>query len=382
MTPNTLTQTWQSVRGKRVLVTGHTGFKGSWLSLWLKHLGAQVYGLALAPHTTPNNFTASQVQPGLAGHIEADIRDLSALERALTEIQPEVIFHLAAQALVRESYTTPRETFETNAMGTVNLLEAVRKYAVHRRGESHGCVVIVITSDKCYENREQVWGYREEDAMGGHDPYSASKGVAELIVSSYRRSFFNPAKIKDHGIKLASARAGNVIGGGDWAADRIVVDAVTHLSKNLPVPVRNPHAIRPWQHVLEPLSGYLHLAATLLDTPDSAALQKLCSGWNFGPRSGDEATVEELVTRLCQVWGQGASWQDLSNPHALHEAGILRLSIDKATWQLKWKPRWNLEQTIERTANWYRHYYATSQPHMQAACVSDIEAYMSAESTL
>jgi CDP-glucose 4,6-dehydratase len=338
-----------------------------------------VYGYALPAATNPNNCAVSQVRELLAGHVEGDVRDAAALQTAVEAARPDVIFHLAAQALVRESYAAPRETFEVNAMGTANLLEAVRKLG-------RPCIVVIVTSDKCYENREQVWGYREEDAMGGHDPYSASKGVAEVITASYRRSFFNPAKIAGHGVKLASARAGNVIGGGDWSPDRIVVDAVTHLSRSEPVPVRNPAAIRPWQHVLEPLGGYLQLAAALTSAHEPSVLAWLCSAWNFGPRAGDEATVKELVTRFCAAWdatggaaaGGGASWKDVSDPAAPHEAGILRLSIDKATWLLGWKPRWNLEQTVARTAGWYRAYYDAPSRSMRAACLADLDAYMAA----
>lgn len=357
----------EAFAGKCVLVTGHTGFKGSWLSLWLNKLGANVIGLSLAPTTTPNNFTVSEVEQSLAGHEVGDIRDYALVRRVIDEASPEIIFHLAAQAIVRESYQTPRETFETNAMGTTNLLEAVRQRA-------KPCIIVVVTSDKCYENREQVWGYREEDAMGGHDPYSASKGVTELITSSYRSSFFNPSKVKTHGVKIASARAGNVIGGGDWAKDRIVVDAVMHLSTGEPVPVRNPSAVRPWQHVLEPVSGYMALAAKMLASDEA----RWCSGWNFGPRTGDEATVEELVTRLCHAWGDG-KWRDMSDKSQPHEAGILRLSIDKATWLLGWKPTWDLSQTIERTAKWYRSYYEQPEKSTREACLSDLEAFMTSK---
>lgn len=360
----------KSFSGKRVLVTGHTGFKGSWLSLWLSRLEAQVVGLSLAPATTPNNFSVSQVKNVLAGHEEGDIRDYGLVRKIIDQVDPEIIFHLAAQAIVRESYLTPRETFETNAMGTTHLLEAVRQRA-------KPCIVVVVTSDKCYENREQVWGYREEDAMGGHDPYSASKGVSELITHSYRSSFFNPASVKTHGIKIASARAGNVIGGGDWAKDRIVVDAAMHLSKGEPVPVRNPQAIRPWQHVLEPISGYLTLAAQM----QASDKPHWCSGWNFGPRTGDEATVEALVTRLCQAWGDG-TWQDMSDKSHPHEAGILRLSIDKATWLLGWRPTWDLQQTVERTANWYRNYYENSEKSMHENCIADLEAFLASNRSL
>jgi len=350
-------------KNKRVLLTGHTGFKGSWLSLWLHQLGAQVHGYALAPATTPNNFTVSHVADTLASNTIADIRDFATLQKTVTAVAPEIIFHLAAQPLVRESYRTPRETFEANVMGTVNLLECVRL-------AQRPCVVVVVTSDKCYENREHVWGYREIDAMGGHDPYSASKGATELVVSSYRRAFFHPEHLAQHHIKLASARAGNVIGGGDWAQDRIVVDAVAHLAKGEPIPVRRPAAVRPWQHVLEPLSGYLHLGARMLSSADP----KWCDGWNFGPLTGSEVPVSELATLLCKAWGQG-EWRDMSDAKALHEAGILRLSIDKATWELGWRPRWDLPTTIARTAGWYKRYYAAPNNSLQQACYNDIAAY-------
>ena len=354
----------EAFRGKRVLVTGHTGFKGSWLSLWLNRLEAQVVGFALAPSTTPNSFTVSNVRPTLAGHEEGDIRDYTLVHKVMDRADPEIIFHLAAQPIVRESYQTPRETFETNVMGTVHVLEALRQRA-------KPCVVVMVTSDKCYENREQIWGYREEDAMGGHDPYSASKGAAELVVASYRRAFFDAARLHAHGVKVASARAGNVIGGGDWAKDRIIADAVIHLSKGEPVPVRNPQAVRPWQHVLEPLSGYMTLAAQMLRSDEA----QWCSGWNFGPHAGNEATVEELVTRLCNSWG-GGTWKDTSDKNHPHEAGILRLSIDKATWALRWRPIWDLQQTVDRTANWYRRYYERPRESMRDACIEDLNAYM------
>lgn len=355
----------ETFRGKRVLVTGHTGFKGSWLSVWLNQLEARVVGLSLAPITSPDNFTVSRIRPLLAGHEEADIRDYEGIRRIVESTDPDVVFHLAAQPIVRTSYQSPRETFETNAMGTVNVLDILRQRA-------KPCVIVVVTSDKCYENREQAAGYREEDAMGGHDPYSASKGVAELITSSYRRSFFDPRHAGAHGVKLASARAGNVIGGGDWAKDRIVVDAVNHLSRGESVPVRNPQSIRPWQHVLEPVSGYLALAARMLNSNDV----QWCSAWNFGPHAENEATVEKLVTLLCKSWGDGR-WNDASNREHPHEAGILRLNIEKATTKLGWQPVWNLQQTVERTTNWYRRYYRQPQESMLDACLDDLKAYTS-----
>ena len=247
---------------KRVLVTGHTGFKGSWLALWLQRLGAEVYGFSLAPPTDPSNYALSNVRGVLGGETLGDIRDRAMLSNALAAFKPDVVFHLAAQALVRESYAQPFETFEVNVMGTASVLDAVRDMG-------RPCAVVCVTTDKCYENHEQVWGCRECDPMGGHDPYSASKGAAEILIASYRRSFFDPSLLRGHGVQLASARAGNVIGGGDWARDRIVTDTVTALTSGRPVPVRNPYAIRPWQHVLEPLSGYLTLAATMLEKPDA-----------------------------------------------------------------------------------------------------------------
>ncbi|MFI5394412.1 MAG: CDP-glucose 4,6-dehydratase [Candidatus Binatia bacterium] len=359
----------QAFRGRKVLVTGHTGFKGSWLSLWLHSLGARITGYGLAPATDPSNFVVSQVRDVLEGHYEADVRNIASLHAAIDQSDPDVIFHLAAQSLVRESYAAPLETFDTNVMGTVNLLEVLRRQA-------KPCVVVVVTSDKCYANREQVWGYREKDAMGGHDPYSASKGATELVVASYRHSFFPPDKLGQHRVKLASARAGNVIGGGDWSRDRIVVDLVTHLAQGKPVPVRNPRAVRPWQHVLEPLSGYLSLAAWMLLSDG----MKYCAAWNFGPRAGGEATVQELVERFCQAWG-GGRWVDVSDPQQPHEASILRLSIDKAAWELQWQPMWNLAQTVARTAAWYRRFYERPTESMRTVCLADLEAFMGAQPT-
>ncbi|MCB2153409.1 CDP-glucose 4,6-dehydratase [bacterium] len=352
--------------GKKVFLTGHTGFKGSWFALWLADMGASVTGYALAPPTEPSNFVVSGVQETLARHHEADLRDHEALVAAVREAKPDVVFHLAAQPLVRLSYREPRETFDVNVMGTVNLLEAVRL-------ADHPCTVVVITSDKCYENREHIWGYRECDAMGGYDPYSASKGAAEIVVSSYRRSFFHPGKVAEHGIHLASARAGNVIGGGDWAVDRIVTDMVQCLSQERAVEIRNPQAIRPWQHVLEPLSGYL-LLAEKMHGGENAELY--CDGWNFGPLPGNEATVRRLADAFVEEWGSG-SWDDQSHGNHPHEAGILRLAIEKAISKLDWYPRWNFGETIRRTSAWYRRYYAGEQA-MRDACLADIQAYESA----
>ncbi len=327
-------------QGKKVFVTGHTGFKGSWLVIWLHQLGAKVTGYSLPPATNPNNFEASDVERLLEAHYEGDIRDGRKLQLCLDVAKPDFIFHLAAQPLVRKSYNHPRETWEVNVIGTSVLLDAV--LACKRP-----CVIVVVTSDKCYENRGQPWGYRECDPIGGFDPYSASKGACELLVSSYRHSFFPPDKIKDHGIKIASARAGNAIGGGDWAPDRIITDIVTHLSQGLPVPVRNPRAVRPWQHVLEPLSGYLLLAARM----QSSNEVRWCTGWNFGPALGGERTVSELVEQFCRDWGD-SRWKDVSSPLQWYEGGILRLSIDKARWELGWSPRWDFKESVRRTACW------------------------------
>ena len=353
--------------GKSVFVTGHTGFKGSWLSLWLHSLGARVHGYALAAPSEPSNFEVSRLAATCASHWIADIRDAASLERALRTSEPDFIFHLAAQPLVRDSYSMPAETFETNVMGTVRLLEAV-----HSLGRP--CTIVVITSDKCYQNSEQVWGYREIDPMGGDDPYSASKGATELVVASYRKSFFPPDAIAEHRIGVASVRAGNVIGGGDWARDRIVCDMVRALSKGQPVPVRNPRAVRPWQHVLEPLGGYLLLAQRMATSADPEWM----SCWNFGPLASDVLPVSQLTELFLRTWGEG-SWVHQAGERPLHEASLLRLSIDKATSVLGWAPRWNVAQAIDRTARWYRAFYQ-GKADMREACLSDIRDYVTAAS--
>ena len=331
-------------RGRRVFLSGHTGFKGSWLSLWLQQLGAEVTGYALAPPTTPSLFAVARVDSGMRSVI-ADIRDAQALAAAMQAAQPEIVIHLAAQALVRPSYLDPVATYATNVMGTVHLLEAVRQAGSVR-------AVVNVTSDKCYENREWIWPYRENDAMGGHDPYSSSKGCAELVAAAYRNSFFPPERHAEHGVALASARAGNVIGGGDWAVDRLVLDILRAIAAGQPVTLRNPGATRPWQHVLEPLSGYLLLAERLVS--EGAAYGE---GWNFGPADGDAQPVSWIADRLTARWGEGARWIVAADAR-FHEAHQLRLDCAKARVRLGWKPRWTLEEALARIVEWQRAYLA------------------------
>ena len=351
-----------ALRGKSVFVTGHTGFKGSWASLWLARLGANVTGYSLEPPTEPSNFAVSGVADVLAGHYQADIRDAANLSAAIEAGRPDVVLHMAAQALVREGYRSPRETFDVNVVGTAGLLDAIR-------AAGRPCVVILITSDKCYENLETDRGYREDDRLGGQDPYSASKGAQELVAAAYRRSFFPPEQLSRHGVKLATVRAGNVIGGGDWAPDRIVTDIVTALSTGRPVPVRNPGAVRPWQHVLEPLDGYFVLAARMLKSDDP----KWCSAWNFGPAGGTAMSVRELVEQFCAAWGEG-TWEDCSDPDAPPEAHLLQLNVDKVGRELGWRPRWDVRKAVARTARWYKRFHEGA-PAMHQACEEDIAAY-------
>jgi CDP-glucose 4,6-dehydratase len=335
--------------GKRVFLTGHTGFKGSWLAEWLLSLGAEVHGYALDPQPHELLFDQLGLSARLASDTRADLADRACLARRIDEVRPDIVLHLAAQPLVRLSYDIPVETFATNVMGTAHVLDAVRT-------AGRPCTVVCITTDKCYENREWLHAYREEDPMGGHDPYSASKGAAELVIASYRQSFFSPAS----GIRLASARAGNVIGGGDWALDRIVPDCIRALRKGEEIPVRNKIATRPWQHVLEPLGGYLHLAASLAtespthrdtDSPPHQSTGALASAFNFGPNLASNRTVAELVQELLQH--TGGTWTDASDPAARHEASKLNLATDKAFHLLEWQPVWNFEQTLRATAEWY-----------------------------
>jgi len=352
-------------RNRSVFVTGHTGFKGAWLCLWLARLGARVTGYALDPPTDPNHFTVAEIEDCLDGHHVADIRDLDQLSAAMRRADPDLVLHLAAQSIVRESYVNPRETFDINVMGTINVLEGLRRL---RRP----CAVVAVTSDKCYENREQVWGYREDDPMGERDPYGGSKGAAELAIRSYRHSFFPPDRLTEHGVKLASARAGNVIGGGDWTPHALLVDIIIGLSKDETIEIRSPDAFRPWQHVLQALSGYLTVAAKLLDSDDP----KFASGWNIGPAPGNELPVRDIVEIVLRQWGGGA-WRDVSRDrHHMHEAGILRLAIDKAMWELGWRPGWSIHETLRRTVQWYRHYYRGDVP-MRDVSLRQIEAYES-----
>lgn len=328
-------------QNKRVLLTGHTGFKGSWLAEWLLMLGAEVHGYALDPQPHETLYDQLNLSNRIASDTRADLADRRSLQQAIDKAQPDVVLHLAAQPLVRLSYEIPIETFATNVMGTAHVLDAIR-------AADKPCTVVCITTDKCYENREWLHAYREEDAMGGHDPYSASKGAAELVIASYRRSYFQTG---NH-IRLASARAGNVIGGGDWAKDRIIPDCIRALRSKEPIPVRNKIATRPWQHVLEPLSGYLWLAASLAKSEEPAhSPLSLATSFNFGPALTSNRTVAGLVQEL--IKHTGGSWIDASDPNALHEASKLNLAIDKAFHLLGWQPVWDFESTIQQTASWY-----------------------------
>ncbi len=329
-------------KGKRVLITGHTGFKGSWLALWLREMEAEVIGYALEPNTERDNFVLSGLSQKITD-LRGDIRDLKQLQEVFAQYQPEIVFHLAAQPLVRNSYEIPIDTYEVNVMGTVHVLEAIR--------ESNSVKVgVMITTDKCYENKEQIWGYRENDPMGGYDPYSSSKGACEIAIASWRNSFFNPKDYSKHRKSIASARAGNVIGGGDWSVDRIIPDCIRAIEKGKPIEIRNPKAVRPWQHVLEPLSGYLLLAKKMWENP-----KEYCEAWNFGPNQESIANVWDIATSLVSNYGQG-NLQDSSEPNALHETDLLMLDISKAKYNLKWNPKLTLEETIKMTADWYKRY--------------------------
>jgi CDP-glucose 4,6-dehydratase len=348
---------WQ---GKRVFLTGHTGFKGSWLSLWLQSLGAEVTGYALKPPTNPSLFEVANVASGMRSII-GDVRDLSSLQNAIKEAKPEIVIHMAAQPLVRYSYTNPVETYASNVMGSVHLLESIRQIGGVKS-------VVNVTSDKCYENKEWVWGYREDEAMGGYDPYSNSKGCAELVTAAYRSSFFNPEDYASHGVALASARAGNVIGGGDWAGDRLIPDFIRSIVMGETVVIRSPNAIRPWQHVLEPLSGYLELAEALYtEGPEYA------QAWNFGPNEGDAKTVEWIIKELVSGWGNGASYQIDTNAANLHEANFLKLDCSKARMILGWHPQWDVTETIKRICAWHKAHL--NGQDMKAYALGEIQQY-------
>lgn len=341
-------------RGKSVFLTGHTGFKGSWLSLWLQSMGAELHGYALNPPTDPSLFYEAKVGQGMSSVI-GDIGNYSLLLQTLRESRAEIVIHMAAQSLVRLSYDKPIETYSTNVMGTVHLLEAVRRVQSVR-------AVVNVTTDKCYENREWIWGYREDEPMGGYDPYSNSKGCSELVTSAYRRSFFQKA-----GISLGSARAGNVIGGGDWAIDRLVPDILRAFEQKKPVVIRNPHAIRPWQHVLEPLSGYLILAQKLYENGC-----EYDEAWNFGPNADDARSVQWIVEALVNNWGDGASWQ-LDFAEHPHEANYLKLDISKAKSGLSWSPRWDLAKGLAEIISWHKAWLGAV--NAQQLCLSQIDQF-------
>jgi CDP-glucose 4,6-dehydratase len=345
--------------GKTIFLTGHTGFKGAWLSLLLKALGARVVGYSLPPPTNPSLFEVARVADGMTS-IVGDIRDLARLTSAMAEHLPEIVIHMAAQPLVRYSYQNPVETYSTNVMGTVNVLEAVRHTNTVK-------ALVSVTSDKCYENKEWLWGYRENEPLGGYDPYSNSKGCAELVTAGYRSSYFNPEEYAKHGVAIASARAGNVIGGGDWALDRLIPDMLRAIGRGEAVLIRNPAANRPWQHVLEPLSGYLMLAEKLYTQGPAYA-----EAWNFGPYDGDDKPVGWIIKRITEVWGQDATWK-LDGLQQPHEATYLKLDCSKARNILGWHPRWNIGQTIEKIVDWHKAYDQGADMHQMT--LSQIIAY-------
>jgi CDP-glucose 4,6-dehydratase len=352
-------------RGKRVFLTGHTGFKGSWLSLWLQHLGAELTGYSLQPPTQPSLFDKASVGHGMRSII-GDIRDSVKLISAVREAAPHIVIHMAAQPLVRRSYADPVETYSTNVMGTVHLLEAVRQCDSVR-------AVVNVTTDKCYENREWLWPYRENEAMGGYDPYSSSKGCAELVTAAYRNSYFNTNDFAQHQVALASARAGNVIGGGDWAQDRLVPDIMAAFARNEPVLIRNPHAVRPWQHVLEPLRGYLTLAERLFIDGSSYA-----EAFNFGPREEDAQPVEWIVRNIAAKWGSSSVWNVDLGAHP-HEASSLRLDISKASYRLNWRPVLNLDTALQLTVDWTRADLENKDLHvLTLAQINDYQARFAA----
>lgn len=347
---------WQ---GKRVFLTGHTGFKGGWLALWLHAMGAEICGYSLDPATDPSLFGVARIGSILTD-TRGDIRDGAAIERAIGDFAPEVVFHMAAQPLVRLSYADPIGTFETNVLGTARVLDAVRRTPSVR-------AVVSVTTDKCYENKEWVWGYRETDPLGGYDPYSSSKACAEIVSAAFRQSYFHPLQLSTHGVAVATARAGNVIGGGDWSVDRLIPDLVRGFLAGEPVLIRRPHAIRPWQHVLEPLHGYIRLAEQLLTHDPHFA-----TAYNFGPGDDDAQPVGWIVDKMTNFWGEGASWV-LDPDHGVHEAGYLKLDASKARAELSWRPRLGLETALEWLVEWYRTWQRGAD--MQAFTLEQIARY-------
>ena len=348
-------------KGKRVLVTGHTGFKGSWLSIWLHELGAEVVGVGLDPYSERDNFILSGIGSKIKADIRADIRDGQKMKEIFVEYQPEIVFHLAAQPLVRLSYDIPVETYEANVMGTIHIMEAIRATRSVKVG-------VMITTDKCYDTCETLEGYVETDPFGGYDPYSSSKGACEVAIQSWRRSFFNPDDYgKKHTVSLASVRAGNVIGGGDWAKDRIIPDCIRALEDGRVIDIRSPKAVRPWEHVLEPLSGYMLLAQLMWDNPT-----EYCEGWNFGPDAEGVSTVWEVASEVIKNYGSG-ELKDSSNPNAVHEANLLMLNINKAKNRLGWYPRMNMQQCMELVVDWYKRYRIEN---VYDLCVEEIEMFL------
>ena len=349
-------------KGKRVLVTGHTGFKGSWLSIWLHELGAEVIGVGLEPYSEKDNFPLSGIGDKILADIRSDIRDGDSVKRIFKEFRPDIVFHLAAQALVRLSYEKPMETYQTNVMGTINIMEAIRATDSVKVG-------VMVTTDKCYDNKEQLSGYKENDPFGGYDPYSSSKGACEIAIQSWRRSFFNPEEYgKKHCVSIASVRAGNVIGGGDWAKDRIIPDCIRALEAGRPIEIRNPRAVRPWEHVLEPLSGYMLLAKKMWEQPT-----EYCEGWNFGPEQNNISTVWDISKKLISYF-DGGELKNVSDTNALHEATLLMLNIDKAKSRLGWHPTLNSEKTIELVADWYKRYH---KEDVYKICIDEIQKFLS-----
>lgn len=346
--------------GKRVLVTGHTGFKGSWLCIWLHELGAEVVGVGLEPYSEKDNFVLSGIGSKIKADIRADIRNGQKMKEIFAQYEPEIVFHLAAQPLVRLSYDEPVMTWETNVMGTINIMEAIRTTKSVRVG-------VMITTDKCYENRETNHAYTEDEPFGGYDPYSSSKGACEIAISSWRRSYMNAKDYEKHGKAIASVRAGNVIGGGDWALDRIIPDCIRALEAGQPIPIRNRKAVRPWQHVLEPLSGYMLLAMKMWEKPT-----EYCEGWNFGPRMDSVVPVWDVASKLIAHYGKG-ELKDMSDPNAVHEANLLMLDITKAGKRLDWTPRMDIDQCIALTADWYKRY---RNENIYDLCIEEINSYI------